>query len=126
MHKLKYGDSAERIRKMAARTKAKVDIPDPPNLSPMQELYLEAFAQLATERQIGMQEGPIPWSKIVQYADRHGFDALDMTHVLMKLDAAYLEYRSEESGNGNNNSSRPRNSHGRTRRKRLRRTGKKA
>ncbi|UOF80400.1 hypothetical protein [Caudoviricetes sp.] len=45
-----------------------------PELLPGVSLYLLAYSRLSTERPYGQIPGPIPWSKIVEYADRLGHD----------------------------------------------------
>jgi len=63
--------------------------------------YLEAFRSLSTERQIGVAQGPIPDSKIVEYGLRRGLDH-DVVEgllapVVREMDTAYLRWNSEQS-----------------------------
>jgi hypothetical protein len=53
--------------------------------------YLEAFYELDTERDHGMALGPIPWSSIVAYAERYGFDVEEMVYFVRHMDGAHLE-----------------------------------
>lgn len=48
---------------------------DRPEIWPLSEFYWHAFNDLASERQIGMGVGYIPWSKAKEYASHHGVDA---------------------------------------------------
>jgi hypothetical protein len=93
MHQLKYGDSADRIRKMAKRSGGSVSIPDPPQLTAWEALLYTAFAELSTDRQLGMAEGPIPWSSIRRYAHEYGFDLSDLSDILRRVDGAYLRHQ---------------------------------
>ena len=61
--------------------------------------YMLAFIDLTTERQIGMGEGPIPWSKMREYAihwelDTDEFDAL--VFIVQSMDSEYLGYRASQ------------------------------
>lgn len=55
----------------------------------------EAFQALATDRQIGMALGPVPWSSIDRYANRYGIagDAFDrFCDLIRAMDLAFLDY----------------------------------
>ena len=68
----------------------------PPPVGPHPEIedwLIRAFFRLSTCREIGMAVGPIPWSSIVDYADRAGLkgdSAETFTTIMMSLDHAYL------------------------------------
>lgn len=78
---------------------------------PGDEFYIKAFFDLSTERQLGMNVGPIPWSNILAYASYSGLEA-DMIDVFIytirEMDAAYLnriaekQKKAEELKRGNN------------------------
>lgn len=60
---------------------------------------MRAFWSLSTERQLGMAIGPIPVSKITEYAAkaRLEFDTMDLfVAVLRAMDGAYLEWAMDE------------------------------
>lgn len=59
--------------------------------------YWAAFNDLGTERQIGMSLGPIPWSKVAEYADRYGMDETLLQTVIRKVDSDYLKMLSPDS-----------------------------
>jgi len=64
---------------------------------PLSHLLLEweAFAQLSTDRPVGLSRGAIPWSSIDRYAARHGIDGDDFNRfcaLIRAMDAAYLTY----------------------------------
>ena len=43
-----------------------------------------------------MGEGPIPWTAVIQYADREGLDPVGcrvFVKIMQALDAKYLEWR---------------------------------
>jgi hypothetical protein len=53
-----------------------------------------AFAELSTERHIGMNVGPIPHSAIVGYAERNGLndEFVAFARAIRAMDSVYLEY----------------------------------
>ena len=61
---------------------------------------MKAFYDLGTERVSGMSLGPIPWSKIVEYA---GFYRLEedvteaLVDIIRTMDSQYLEYSADEA-----------------------------
>lgn len=55
-----------------------------PRLAAGAQIYIDAFWELSTERDFGYAMGPIPWSKIMEYADRAGLDAV-MNRVFLKV-----------------------------------------
>lgn len=47
-----------------------------------------------------MSLGPVPWSKIVEYADRYGLDpdvSEAFVDIIRTMDVAYMKHCSEES-----------------------------
>ena len=62
--------------------------------------YWEAFAELTSDRGLGMAEGPIRWTAINAYAYRHGLwgDDFDRLVVIIRcMDGVYLNTRSDQS-----------------------------
>ena len=64
---------------------------------PLSHLLLEweAFAQLSTDRPVGLTRGAIPWSSIDRYAARHGIDGDDFNRfcaLIRAMDGAYLTH----------------------------------
>jgi len=63
----------------------------------------DAFWNLTTDRQVGFATGPIPWTAIDRYADRHQLHAVDSFerfHALIRaMDSTYLEHRERELEN---------------------------
>lgn len=60
---------------------------------------MKSFHDLSTERSIGMGLGPIPWSKIVEYADWYGLepDVIEaFVDIIRTVDVAYLKYNADE------------------------------
>jgi hypothetical protein len=59
-------------------------------------LEWEAFAQLSTDRPVGLTRGAIPWSSIDRYAARHGIDGDDdfnrFCALIRAMDATYLAH----------------------------------
>lgn len=65
-----------------------------------QALYWEAFQELGTERQIGMSIGPIPLSKVWDWAFHINLthsEARALVHVIRALDGEYLSIISQRS-----------------------------
>ena len=65
-----------------------------PEILPQHQLYMEAFNELSTERQIGMGVGPIPRSAIRAYAQELGIvgDEFEHFHRIIRLvDNDYLQ-----------------------------------
>lgn len=70
---------------------------DEPELGPLDPFYIHCFWTLCTTRRY--PGGPIPWDKIIQYAEYSGLDE-DMTGALVviiqAMDARYLEKEAED------------------------------
>lgn len=63
------------------------------------ELYLEAFDVLSTERSFGNGVGPIPWSKIIFYGERKGltYDMIEVfDYVIRAMDRAFLQWHADQ------------------------------
>ena len=57
--------------------------------------YFEAFVELSTCRELGMSSGPIPWTAVDRYAERHGYRGEGFVYLLQMIramDAAFLEH----------------------------------
>lgn len=64
------------------------------------ELFYSAFMDLTTDRAIGYGEGPIPWSSVDRYCQRHairGEQREDVHYHVRRMDAVYLEHRAEQA-----------------------------
>lgn len=64
------------------------------------DVYLRAFWDLSSERQMGFSIGPIPHSKILEHAGRIGLTGTlerGFVQILRALDRAYLEWVGEQS-----------------------------
>ena len=69
-----------------------------PLLLPGDQFYFNAFHELSTTRSIGFSIGPIPWDKIVSYAEIAGLDEdlrTDFQQVIRVLDNAYLKWSAD-------------------------------
>jgi len=72
-------------------------IADKPALEDFDIYYLNAFYTLSSSRQIGMGEGPIPISEIIEYGKYLEDTDMDMFIKLMRVcDNTYLEERNKE------------------------------
>lgn len=61
--------------------------------------YAAAFSELATCRQLGFGEGPIPWRDAVAYAERAGLNREGQRafgEVIRAMDEAYLRKRAQD------------------------------
>lgn len=70
-----------------------------PSLRPGLSWIYQAFNQLSTER--NGWGGGIPWSKIMEYADRLGLDADDRSDLLFfirEMDRAYQDHHNPDKG----------------------------
>jgi hypothetical protein len=55
----------------------------------------ETFAQLSTDRPVGVTHGAIPWTSIGRHTARHGIAGDDfnrLCRLICAMDAAYLAY----------------------------------
>ena len=71
-----------------------------PYLEGFDAFYLRAFSDLSTCRSSGMALGPIPWHRILQYADHKRLNET-MTEafvtIIRGMDTAFLEHHAEKS-----------------------------
>lgn len=78
---------------------------DAPSLYVGLELFLNAFFDLDTERQAGLAIGPIPWSKIREYAVAFDFDSDltdDLFYFVKALDAAHMKRQKKKKASEGN------------------------
>lgn len=96
----KYGKTAEFVAKQAMRCGDPVPdfILNAPELQPELNLFIDAYADLATERQIGFGFAPIPWSKVVQYAEVYGYSNEQRERLLYHVRAIDNYLASKDSG----------------------------
>jgi hypothetical protein len=79
-----------------------------PVLLPGEDFYINAFWDLSTCRQIGMDSGPIPWDKIHEYGLHTGLDddILKMfVSIIRTMDTGYLDWQTEQTNKGGSKSS---------------------
>jgi len=75
-------------------------IKNEPELLPGLEIYLKAFWDLSTCRQMGMGLGPIPWLSIQEYVTILGGDEdfqEDFCHYIRRMDGEYLAWCSDKN-----------------------------
>ena len=63
------------------------------------DLYWKAFSDLNSDRQIGMSEGPIPWSAIHRWGFRQGIWGEEferLSAVIQGMDMAFLDFRASQ------------------------------
>lgn len=90
------GPHEQTISKQAIRAGQPIParIANAPELHIGLELFLNAFFDLDTERQAGFSVGPIPWSKIKEYAVAFEFDediTEDLFYFVKQLDNAHMK-----------------------------------
>lgn len=95
MYLLEMGPHEQTIAKQAIRAGQPIParIANAPELHVGLELFLNAFFDLDTERQAGFSIGPIPWSKIREYAAAYRFDedlTEDLFYFIKQLDNANM------------------------------------
>jgi hypothetical protein len=80
-------------------------IENQPELLPGLDFYYTPFGELSTCRHYGYGMcGPIPWDKIIAYADRLGLggqEALRFTKMIRALDDTFLQWNRKKTSNGN-------------------------
>lgn len=90
------GDVEQTIARQAIRAGQPIPerIANSPELYVGLELFLNAFFDLDSERQTGYVIGPIPWSKIREYAVAYEFDedlAEDLFYYVKALDNSHMK-----------------------------------
>lgn len=96
MHTLELGAVEHTFAKQAMLAGAKLPdrIANAPELINGLELYFQAFLDLDGERETGMSVGPIPWSKVKEYAKFYEFSdeqTEDLFFFIRKMDAAHIK-----------------------------------
>lgn len=75
-------------------------IANAPELWPSLSLFVTAFWDLSTDRHIGPNLGPIPWTAVSHYADVHGYDVElreDLHALIREMDLVYLDFRNKKA-----------------------------
>jgi hypothetical protein len=90
------GPHEQTIAKQAVRAGQAIParIANAPELHVGLELFINAFFDLDSERQASFSIGPIPWSRIKEYANAFSFDdeiQEDLFYFIKKMDNAHLE-----------------------------------
>jgi hypothetical protein len=104
---MKYGDTSW-IETQAVKRRQPIPkfVADRPDLPECLLFFWQSFLDLSTERSIGMGPGPIPWSRIVNYANYYDIDdAESFIQIITEVDKAYLE--AESKGNKNQETKTP-------------------
>lgn len=73
---------------------------DEPFVYPAEQFYFQAFNDLSTCRQIGMDLGPIPWDTAMEYAQDHGLDAIMRNifwGILVAMDKVFSDWRNRKT-----------------------------
>lgn len=71
-----------------------------PSLQTGLELYLAAFMELSTTRQLGMTEGPIPWNYVKDWGIYNKLNDEQMYSLffhIRKMDSEYLSYKAKKA-----------------------------
>lgn len=75
-------------------------IANAPSLELGLDLYLSAFFDLESDRQIGMGIGPIPWNVVNEYAKTYHFDDEQSTKLfryVKAMDVVYLSHVNKDT-----------------------------
>ncbi len=62
-------------------------------------MYQKAFWDCSTDRDIGMAEGPIPWSSMDKWARRYGYVGTEfdrLVFIMRSMDSVYITERSKK------------------------------
>jgi hypothetical protein len=103
LYALEQGPTEQRIIQMCVRER--MPLPDAIRNAPelyagLEWVYL-AFTELTTERPSGLGTGYIPWSRIVEYADREGItdpeQREDFQDLIRALDRGYVRWRAAKA-----------------------------
>lgn len=102
---MQQGKFEEKIREQARLTGNKLppSIQNKPQLTIGLDLYWKAFVDLSADREIGMAEGPIPWSAVHLWAQRrgiHGDDFERLWFIIHDMDVVYMEHQGKEAKKG--------------------------
>lgn len=106
LYQLQQGKTEKTVLDMARRMGEAIpeSIKNAPTLLPGLEFYMNAFWTLSTDRNLGMAEGPIPWTAIDRYAIRHdiwGWDFERFEFLIKAMDVTYIEFRSKKFNKDN-------------------------
>lgn len=98
---MEQGVHEEKLRQIAKATGMPLPdkIKNKPELIHGLEFYWKAFTELTADRNIGMGEGPIPWTAMNQWAIRYNIrgDEFDrFISIIREVDTAYMELRNKE------------------------------
>jgi hypothetical protein len=96
LYLLEMGPHEQNISRQAIRAGQPIPsrIANAPELQTGLELFVTAFFDLDSERQASFSVGPIPWSKVKEYATAYEFDAElteDLIHYVKQMDNAHLK-----------------------------------
>lgn len=99
---MQQGRFEAKIRELAKKTGQRLPdkILNKPHLLIGLDFYWRAFWECASDRVIGMAEGPIPWSSIDRWALRYGVEGDDFERLVLiikVMDEAYIEYRNKSN-----------------------------
>ena len=102
LYELRQGPNEAEIVEQARRLS--MPLPDKirnkPRLRYGLDLYWKAFADLSSDRMMGMTEGPISWRSIHAWGERNcilGDDFERLVSIVRTMDETYLKFRSSES-----------------------------
>ena len=93
---LEMGEIEQNLAKQAARAKAPLPdrIANAPVLHQGLELYLDAFFDLDSDRQVGQALLPIPWSSVIRFAEVYELDNEqrdDLLFFIRCMDNAHID-----------------------------------
>lgn len=96
-----HGPHEQDLIKICAREKRPLPdfIQNAPQLHPGLEFYLEAFWDLHTCRQFGMDVGPIPWRDVEKYGSIHldtAEEIEELHYLIRQLDNKFFEVRASQ------------------------------
>ena len=98
---LEQGPSEAKILEDCARTAQPYpkSIENAPDLWPGLSLFLSAFLDLSSDRQIGMDVGKIPWSVVDRYCTRYKIEdeqAEDLWFHIRAMDEVFTKHHNKK------------------------------
>jgi hypothetical protein len=83
---LKVGPKLQRLLDQEKAGRSVPELLSRPVLNPTEEMWMETFEKLSTERNFGMGVGPIPYSAALRFALLEKFEEYEVWYIIKELD----------------------------------------
>jgi hypothetical protein len=98
---LEWGPQIEKLEALEESGVQVKALDDKPNITGL-EFYFGAYCDLQSDRQIGMDIGPIPWTSVVRWCRLHGIHDIDdidtINRYLRAMERAEYSFRERKRG----------------------------